>query len=397
MKSKQFILITLALFVLYYILNIIFPTNYVDIDANAHRIYPQIVMAVLTLWIICICILKSRLILMNRFFYPYIALVLLAFIYILYPFKPVLNIEYFLKTYMGILSMFVMYIFYIHNSRATRRAIFIIFFFQILFCITSLIQDKMDFTEGNSVSELFDSNAGFLLVSCIPLSLLLPNKSSRIYIYAFLILACIYTGQRSASLCAILSVPFALKTLYRNLRKKDLIILFFLAIALSPLLFTSIQNLIARNQLDADKGTIGSGRSIFWLMVINGFLDGNIFQILFGNGTNSVASLIEAQYGLSIGAHNGWLDILYTFGILGFSILAIIIFQFIIYAKKIRKEFNNEGTVLLILFIIYFFKASTSHGYPDISMIPFFHACSIIIGEYTLSLKYKTHEKNNIH
>ena len=375
------------LFVLYYILNIIFPTNYYDISDNSHRIYPQIVMAVLSMVLIITFFVKIRSIIKNSFFIPYIILLLLAALYIFYPLELKDNLLYFLRSYMGIVSLFAMYALYLASPKKMSRSIFVIYIFEILFCLAALIQDKMDFAAGNSISELFDSNAAFLLTSCIPLSLLIPKKRMRVYVYFLLVAACLYSGQRSSSLCAVMSLPFAAFILKDSVKRTDVLILCLLLVLLTPMIINSVDNLIARNRLDIERGNMGSGRMEFWGIVIQGYLDGNILQVFFGNGTNSVKHLIEDKYGLAIGAHNGWLDILYTFGIVGIIPYTIMIFQFLTSSRKYGRRVRHGNLIFILMFIIYFIKTSTSHGYPDVSMIPFFSACAILCAENKINRK----------
>ena len=381
-STKLQIQIFMLLSVLYYILNIIFPTDYTKEAAeNVYRIYPQIAAGVLAAYSLLIATLSIRKIWHNPMMRSFLLLLILAVLYIFYPLKPVQNTTYVLRVYMAIITMLAEYALLrkVKDAAFWDKNIYWIYFFQVIFCFTSLVGDRIAFL--SSTERGFDSNAGFMLVTCIPLALTLPKKRLRAYVYALLLLGCLYCGQRSAALAALISFPLCLWYLKGNIRKTDVAIFLILGlIIIFPVLNEALTNLQLRNEIDLERGTTGSGRSIFWLIVLQDFFTHDIFHIILGNGTNSVAELLDRTYGLAIGAHNGWLDILYTFGLIGLLLYGKIIFSFIGRDKKTSAALPEYRHMYWILFLIFFVKASTSHGYFDISVVPFLTAIAMMEG-----------------
>lgn len=366
---------------LYYILNVIFPTDY-SLDAeNPDRIYPQMVMAMMAALSVGIFSFSIKRIWRNPVMRGFLILLSLALIYVFYPLTPVTNLIYVSRTYMAVIVMFALYVLLlrIKDIRYWMKRVYVIYGFQIAFSIATLIMDKVGFSGG--VTGHFDSNAGFFLITCIPLALTIPVKRARLYVYCLLVLACIYSGQRSAALAAVASFPFCLSYLRPCVRKSDLLILLVLgSIVALPVLVDALQNIHERNMYDIEHDDLGSGRLVFWGIVLVDYASHGIVNLLVGNGTNSVAPLLERMYGIAIGAHNGWLDILYTFGAVGVLIYGFIQFRFIFRNKRISRMVPVMRNMYLIIFIIFFVKSVTSHGYFDTDTIPFLTAVALVEG-----------------
>ncbi len=378
-QIQVFTLLSIA----YYLLNIIFPTDYATDADNSARIYPQIAAIILSVYSLFISALSYKMILRNRLMRGFLVYFLLSLIYILFPMRPAKNAAFILRVEMAIPILFALYSMIIRskNDKIILKRIYIILLFQLAFCFYTLVSDKLFFLSSSTLKD-FDSNAGFLLITCIPLVLLFPIKKARLYLYLALILGSVYSGQRSAALTALVSLPLCLWYLKDEISKYDIAIILILgALIIVPLMRVAVDNFQIRNQMDADRGYIGSGRSVFWLIIINDFFQNGYLHIFFGNGTNTVADLLERSYGLAIGAHNGWLDALYSYGFVGFVLYANLFLQMLRRNKGTSLRHPEYKNMYLILFLIFFVKASTSHGYFDVSAIPYLTTVAIIEGE----------------
>ena len=383
------------LLIIYYILTIIFPnTINGTVEEISNRIYPQATMAIIGIYCIYIWITHWSILNKSIIIRPFLYLTLISFFYILLvvPTETLFsNFTNFMKFNMAILVMFAYYIFSLRNPIKTQRNIVIIFAMQLVYVFYTLLYDRFYI---QAESELFDSNAGFLMITCIPMTLILPNKRLRLYVYVAVVVGCIFSGQRSAALAAIASFPFCWTHLKQHIKKNDKIILFFLVIiAIYPILKIAITNIMLRNALDASTGSYGSGRSIFWRIVWDDFWTKDILHILFGNGMNSIAPLLKMKFGIAIGAHNGWLDMLYSYGIIGLGLYANIIINLYTSNKKISRLLFDYRNILLIIAIIFTLKSITSHGYWDITVMPIGMTLSFISCQYKLKLYNAYNEK----
>lgn len=365
--------------VVYYLTNMLFPYDDALEIQSPLRIIPQFVCG---FWA-CICIFVSvfdiKRLLRCGDTVLYVLLGIMALVYCLFPFGSLLqNLLYVLKTHFSVFYFLALNCLLKRNPQKMIHVVFIIFAFQLIYAFSTLVTDKVAFMTGLSKLEQFDSNSGFILASCIPLALLLPRKHLRIYVYLILVMASIYSGQRSAALAVVLSSPLCIIYLLQFIRKRDLVFILIIVVILIPLFVSSVDNLLERNMVDADKGTVGSGRSEFWKIVWDNFWGGELLNIILGNGTNSVVPVIENGYGLAIGAHNGWLDMLYTFGIIGVCLYGAIIFRLVSCERRMRARNRHFKYLYLATFTILFIKCTTSHGYFGLNELPLFTALAIL-------------------
>lgn len=318
---------------------------------------------------------KRKLIQREYLFRPFYMFCMLGAIYVFYPIRDVAflydNILHYMKSFIAIPFMFTLYLSMLEKPKETRRYIGIIYMIQVIYGFYTLWSDRILFLTSNSEYGLFDSNAGFILICLLPMALTLSNKRLRLYLCASIILACIYSGQRSAALAAAVCFPFCMLYLKKYIKKVDIFIfvLTFVFIAL-PILLDAITNIQMRNQYDIDRDDFGSGRSIFWLYVWNGFWEGGICNWIFGYGSNSVPELLDVKYGMPIWSHNGWLDVLYIYGLLGFVIYGRIILLLYRFEGKITRILPECKYLLLIVVVLFMVKSMTSHGNWDISVMP---------------------------
>ncbi len=367
---------------LYYLLTMLYPSG--DDAVSGQRIYPQVTMAVCAL--LCLyCTLKNhRQILQEKLFRPFFAMVILALVYVLYPFGTASELYaqflFFLKSYMAIVFMFTVYVLLSKAQGQTGKLIYSIYALQLLYAFYQLWYDRQNMLMNDH--EIFDSNSGFTLVCLIPMALMLPIRRLRFYICVLVLMGCIYSGQRSAALAAVLSIPFCLSSLRGSIKRSDVLLMVLAVIfVLFPILQEAIANIQMRNEIDATNDSVGSGRSVFWKLVWDDFWNGNAMQIFFGHGTNTVPELLGRTFGMSIGAHNGWLDMLYSFGLVGISLYVSMIWGLFKHNKRFSRLNSGRKNILLIIFIVFTVKCSTSHGYWDITVMPLSLAIAVVAAE----------------
>lgn len=364
--------------------------------AESMRILPQTAMAICCIYCLIIVLTKRKVILQTKLYRPFFAFLVLGMIYVCYPLRNFTffynNILFFLKTFMAILFMFVVYYYLLKDYNKTKKYVYLLYGLQLIYAFYKLYTDRLSFmTLGH---ELFDSNAGFILICLLPMALILPMKRLRLYLCALIVLACIYSGQRSAALAAALCFPFCVAYLKGSIKRIDIVIfvLAFVFIAL-PILQDAILNIKMRNSYDIEHDNLGSGRAEFWLDVWNAFWNGNIFQLIFGHGANSVPELLVVKYGIPIWSHNGWLDALYMYGIVGFVIYGSIVLRLYAYNSKISHTVKVYKNLYLIIVLLFMVKSTTSHGNWDISVMPLAQAIALVMVDYKKSLSFKLTEK----
>ncbi len=377
----------------YYILTMMFPSS--DEALAASRIYPQATMAIICIYCLITSFVYRHSILSQPVYRSFSVLLLMAFIYVFVNGidKAYDNFLTFLRQNMAIMFAFVWYIEMFKNPQVAKRNTILIFLMQIGYVFFNL---WLDLNVGYGLDQkqgIHDSNSGFLFECCIPLAIVFPIKRLRVYLYLILFTGCVFSGQRSAALAALACVPFAIGYLKKGIKKSDIIFLsILLAVSIIPALDIAFKNLIARQQLEIQGGySLGSGREIFWALVWNHFWDGDILQILLGHGYGSVQKLLDATYGMAIGSHNGWLDYMYMFGLIGL-VIYIRTFRFMYRQNQIinhsgDKDYRNIFLIIVILFMV---KCTTSHGFWDISCMPLAMTIAITLhGHYCFEKRKK--------
>lgn len=373
--------LTIAL-VLYYVLTMLFPHG--DEAVSAQRIYPQLTMTAICLYLLYKSYISRRKIMSNNMLRVFFPLLILYVLYTVYPFETPEGINalydnaiHVLKTSMAIPFMFVVYCELLKDEKKTMNCIFVIFSIQVFYSFYTLWQDRQAFFLLNQGE--FDSNAGFILLCCVPMSLMVPIKRLRLYLYAILVLACIYSGQRSAALAAAITFPICIKYVRGTIKPVDYAIFFagFVIVGI-PLLRDAWANIEARNLRDKDYDTIGSGRSFIWPMVWSNFWSSNLIQIILGHGTRTVPYLLRRTYGMAIFSHNGWLDCLYMFGLVGIVMYTRVVVSLYKYNKIVNKYVGECRNLLLMIFLLFMVKSTTSHGNWDMSAMPLSLAISVI-------------------
>ncbi len=382
----------LTFFVLaYYILTMMFPQRNPLVEES--RIFPQTVMALICIYCLWVSINKCRIIIQEKTFRFFLIIMIMGLLYSFIDngtdvFKNVLD---FLKGYMAIMFMFTLYVHLHQDEKMAKRNIHIIFCVQIIYVFYLLWLDRTMGYGIDAKEKVFDSNSGFLFECCIPLALIFPIKRLRLYLYLLLFVGCLYSGQRSASLAVIACFPFSANYLKQDIKRNDIIILsILLVVAIIPILTISIENLIARHNLDVAKKSMGSGRAIFWGMVWKHFWNNDLIYILFGNGCGSVQELLKRTYGAAILSHNGWLDYMYIYGVVGLLVYAKSLLSILSNNRRINEGVSEYKNIFLIIFILFIVKCTTSHGNWDISVMPIAMTMAIILYDYKKETELNT-------
>lgn len=379
----QLNVLVLLLFILYYATSLLYPSN----DATeSQRLVPQLSMVGIAFVAIFVTVKNYRWLKSFPLFRPFLLLCLIQvpYIFILNGDASLFqNFITYLKYNLAIFAIFLWFYLLDENECIAHRNILIVFFIQVAYAFSFLYNDLHT---TSAESQIFDSNAGFILVSCVPMTLLLPQKRLRVYMCLLLLMGCIMSGQRSAGVAAVVAAPFCFRYLKGNIKQNDWIILIVLGLIVGlPLLSKAYDNLMLRMAIDEAHGSIGSGRSVFWLITWEQFWSKGIWHIILGNGYGSLQITLKELFGIPISSHNGWLDYLYMFGLMGEIVYVwcyIVIFKCNGEFNKALPDYRNFLLIIGILFVV---RSSTSHGFWDIGVIPLGMSMAVICHKYGLN------------
>ncbi len=196
-----------------------------------------------------------------------------------------------------------------------------------LLMILSLILEKYDITKVEKI---------IFIIGTFPLTALV-----------------VATASRGAILVLFAGAAIMLLLLKKNVLVKVPILALAAIIGSYLLAFVLSDELMyARIQLTLEDGN--TGRNDLWEASFNIFMD----HPIIGVGRAGFKPLMEEYYGSAMGAHNAFLEILASTGIIGFIIFMVFYLNLFKYAVK--NYINQKKTLFLLLFLamtLHLFKA----------------------------------------
>lgn len=248
------------------------------------------------------------------------------------------------------------------NDRDMLHFFFFMFFVSILRYVTEMTTSFETYNTNRTL------NVGYLLVSLFPYLILVKKKYLSIPILLllfFLILSCV---KRGAIIIFVLSTLYYMKvTLFQKGFKHFFVALLSLVVV-SVVGYFLVGNVLESNELlmkryEMTMEGFTNGRDDIFSAIWNAWLNSDsIINILFGFGFCSSVSIA------GIYAHNDWLELLSTAGLLGVIIYAIFIFQLASFTRKnnLPSDYKHILVLSLIAIII---TSLTSMYYCDVDHI----------------------------
>ena len=222
-------------------------------------------------------------------------------------------------------------------------------------------------TEGQGV---YSGGAIYFLV---PLIFTIFDKRAATYLWIIGFGIAILTAKRTPIVLLLIFGIFQLKGMLKSLKARDYAILTVIIFTGVTLLLAQYwEMLVERNANDAQAGgTYGSGREVFYMIVLKGWLESDLFKQIFGHGFGSVHALLLKEYGMAISSHNGFLDCLYVYGLLGL-IAYIAIFVSVIRRYDVVKRLIPQYKSVYMSFIgMWISQNLIIHGFSGPNFIPY--------------------------
>lgn len=195
-----------------------------------------------------------------------------------------------------------------------------------------------------------------IIISIAGLLIIAANKNIKDMIWIGLVIVLlVYFGMRSVSkmfiilfiVTLLIWIIFILITKGKITQKVSIItfVILSLILILESSFFEQLINMyiIRFNQID-NMSNLTSGRSNIWVSYFDTMAN-NMSLLILGNGYAGV------RYGLTMAAHNTLIQIIYEFGIIGSTIIAIWI-AIISKIYKVHNRLNISKFILISMFII---------------------------------------------
>ena len=175
-------------------------------------------------------------------------------------------------------------------------------------------------TEASLVSEFVNRNPYILAVLTIPLYFL---KNKKIMAMAMLLIfgGILITGKRGPLLSVVAALIFV-AILQKGIAKKIKILIFiFITAIIIVILINQVYPealiYLSERLIEDETESMGSGRIGAWTKGYSIWSQLGIFTNLFGMGAGTINALMEKAWGLSVGAHSDYFDILFQYGYIG--------------------------------------------------------------------------------
>jgi len=226
------------------------------------------------------------------------------------------------------------------------------------------------------------------MIFIIPLLFLVLKDKISAYLFVFCGIVIFVSMRRTAILAYLLCIPFVAKRISNQISKKAVFIFLILLAAITFYIVKNYGFVIEdrfSDMLEAnDSGYYGSGRTGWWEVLVVKFLE-NPQNWFFGFGLGSVSkTMADAGFPFG-GAHNDYIEIIFTYGLIGGFL------WFSSYWKVIKisrlPAYENTRTLIRMGAFSYLFYALASGGFQTIELI-----CLSLF--FNLSLNHYTKHEN---
>ncbi|MDM8274173.1 O-antigen ligase family protein [Enorma phocaeensis] len=205
-------------------------------------------------------------------------------------------------------------------------------------------------------------------------------------LFSLVPLACVFAAGTRTYLIVVL-VEFVL--LLRLLIEKEGQFYFAFAACLIIFIFlASVTNIglkfasttLNSNDMNAVLTVFTNGRNRFWAVDFEAYLQGNVFEKLFGHGFSYVYELNQSAIGMRLYAHNDFINILLNFGLSGLILYLAVFLPVIVVARR-----DNGMIVALLLLVIWLFNAFFNMIYVYIAAVMALGVLSLAISTQRLA------------
>lgn len=376
------VVIYLLLLLVYYITYILTPVDYSGSSENytTSRMGPQLLSMVMILYSTFFLIKNNARITQKPLFnfllffayaiVSYLILIITGISFNLYFFSNILKIGFW------IIPLYLFAIYFRHVAQQTK---ILTAFISIYLCYIAILM-ALQYGHSEAAEITGAGNGGAIFYIC-PLIFTIPNKRLASWFYFIAFALAIVSAKRTPILMMSIPLLFFGLQIFKKFKMRDILIMLILAIGGVVTFLSQFTNmLIERNQIDAASGAYGSGRAIFYQIVLEGWFNADIFHFLFGFGIGAVNQLLLSKFGIAISAHSGFLDVLYSYGLIGMVIYLSIFYSLWKYRTKVKKYTPALYKPFIMFIFMWFSQNFIIHGFAG----PQFICYTIFIG-YVIS------------
>ncbi len=281
--------------------------------------------------------------------------------------------------YMSLLPIYAFYVFACRGQLTENHVRFLFFIFLALAILSFYDEQKIRLL--NTTKEEVTNNAGYIVVSLLPLVILFRRKPIIQYLLLCVCMLFVFLGmKRGAIISGVLCSLWIMLESFRQDRSvhedgssRRRFWRFIATVAVVIGAFYGVTYLLNTSdyfnlRLEQTISGNASGREEMYFSYFDWYVNqDNLFSVLFGNGAFATLRF----FGLY--AHNDWLEILIDNGLL-FALLyaSFWVSLFVLFLKG--KRGSSSKMILGSFIIIYFLKSLLSMTYNDVTI---YAACAM--------------------
>ncbi len=275
------------------------------------------------------------------------------------------------------LTFFPAYYFGKMNILSLKQLRYIGVILLIIGIISYYLNVNLVLMDQDGDEEGITNNVGYLFVAILPI-LFINIKKNLVFIvltYLFVLISM----KRGAIVCALATIPFLIYILRRHLRVSKVVVIMGLAISSFALYYVvqraAHENSYVEYRIESTIEGNTSGRDDYAIKIWDELNKFDVTEYILGKGINYSFVVLDNF------AHNDWLEIMLSMGILGCLSYFFSFWGMFIYCKKeCFHEFKVIGFMIIMIALL---RTVLSMNYFSLDSIPLY---------YTLGLIYKREE-----
>ncbi len=253
----------------------------------------------------------------------YMAFVIVFYIVFAYASEVTFELSQYIKMFMICIS-FVFFEDVFDNSFKIDRRVIVLYIISAFLNVVylTILQNRLGIAIDNEGETSGGQSLANVMVLLVPLFFYFFKGRVSVFLYSLGLIVVLVSLRRTAILAYLLCLPFIVQYMQKGRTLKGTAILLLIGVSIIVFyIYTHYWYIIQDRFMDMlvanDEGNYGSGRTGWWRALIVNYLSAPL-HYLQGFGLGRVAidmELAGAPYGH---AHSGYLEIIYTFGLLGF-------------------------------------------------------------------------------
>ena len=191
-------------------------------------------------------------------------------------------------------------------------------------------------------------------------------EEKRVKLFFIVVFLTTFISLKRGALIA-LPIMYVVRTLLDKPNRKEAIkkivglIDLFIGLCIAFYIVNILTDGFIAERFSIDELSTGSGRSDLYLSVIGAIKDRDFVELMLGSGIGSSVDL------LGTGVHNEWLEMLFSYGIIGLAIYTSYIVGIITTAKRIYRMNTQLGSAAAMSVALYLILSFVSTGYGGYS------------------------------